>query len=156
MPRRTPISRAASSRTVARKRSTAASLAVAPSPAPPSSVWPTTTITSAPRFPLEAALDRISNTKVPREHFTALDRALRSARVYGNVVAANLGELSYPDLVAEIADLLLGFDRAKFVLCAGRFGTKAFLSLRTDAPESRAGTLMREIIDARGAAGGHG
>jgi nanoRNase/pAp phosphatase (c-di-AMP/oligoRNAs hydrolase) len=101
-------------------------------------------------------LSRISHPKVPREHFTALDRALRSARVYGNVVAADLGELSYPDLVAEIADLLLGFDRAKFVLCGGRFGTKAFLSLRTDTSESRAGTLMREIINTQGAAGGHG
>ena len=101
-------------------------------------------------------LSKISHPKVPREHFTALDRALRSARVFGNVVAADLGELSYPDLVAEIADLLLGFDRAKFVLCGGRFGSKAFLSLRTDASESRAGTLMREIIDTQGAAGGHG
>ena len=45
---------------------------------------------------------------------------------------------------------------AKFVLCGGRFGTRAFLSLRTDASESRAGTLMREIIDSEGAAGGHG
>lgn len=102
------------------------------------------------------SLSRISHPKVPREHFTALDRALRSARVWGNVVAANLGELSYPDLVAEVADLLLGFDKAKFVLCGGRFGTRAFLSLRTDASESRAGTLMREIIDSEGAAGGHG
>jgi len=72
------------------------------------------------------------------------------------VVTTNLGELSYPDLVAEVADLLLGFDKAKFVLCGGRFGTRAFLSLRTDASESRAGTLMREIIDSEGAAGGHG
>ncbi|HEY0712458.1 MAG TPA: DHH family phosphoesterase [Polyangia bacterium] len=101
-------------------------------------------------------LSRISHPKVPREHFTALDRALRSARVFGNVVIADLGELSYPDLVAEIADLLLGFDKAKFVLCGGRFGSKAFLSLRTDASESRAGTLMREIINTHGAAGGHG
>ena len=102
------------------------------------------------------ALSRISHPKVPREHFTALDRALRSARVWGNVVAANLGELSYPDLVAEVADLLLAFDHAKFVLCGGRYGTRAYLSLRTDASESRAGTLMRQIIAAEGAAGGHG
>ena len=102
------------------------------------------------------ALSRISHPKVPREHFTALDRALRSARVWGEVVAANLGDLSYPDLVAEVADLLLSFDRAKFVLCGGRYGTRAFLSLRTDASEKRAGSLMRKIIDTQGAAGGHG
>jgi nanoRNase/pAp phosphatase (c-di-AMP/oligoRNAs hydrolase) len=101
-------------------------------------------------------LSRISHPKVPREHFRALDRALCSARVWGRVVAANLGELSYPDLVAEVADLLLAYDQAKFVLCGGRYGTRAFLSLRTDASESRAGSLMREIIGAEGAAGGHG
>jgi nanoRNase/pAp phosphatase (c-di-AMP/oligoRNAs hydrolase) len=101
-------------------------------------------------------LSRITHPKVPREHFIALDRAIRSARVWGNVVAANLGELSYPDLVAEVADLLLAFEGARFVLCGGRYDRRAFLSLRTDASERRAGTLMREIIDDEGAAGGHG
>jgi nanoRNase/pAp phosphatase (c-di-AMP/oligoRNAs hydrolase) len=101
-------------------------------------------------------LYRISHTKVPREHFAALDRALRSAQVLGDVVAVNLGELSYPDLVAEVADLLLSLDRARFVLCCGRYGSKVFLSLRTDATERRAGSLMRQLIGVQGAAGGHG
>jgi nanoRNase/pAp phosphatase (c-di-AMP/oligoRNAs hydrolase) len=101
-------------------------------------------------------LSRITHPKVPREHFLALDRAIRSARVWGSVVAANLGELSYPDLVAEVADLLLAYEGARFVLCGGRYDRRAYLSLRTDASERRAGTLMREIIDAEGAAGGHG
>jgi nanoRNase/pAp phosphatase (c-di-AMP/oligoRNAs hydrolase) len=101
-------------------------------------------------------LFRISHPKVPREHFVVLDRALRSAQLFGDVVAANLGELVYPDLVAEIADLLLAYEQARFVLCCGRYGNKVFLSLRTEASEGRAGTLMRQLIDAHGAAGGHG
>lgn len=101
-------------------------------------------------------LFRISHPKVPREHFTALDRALRSAQIFGDLVAVNLGQLSYPDLVAEVADFLLSFEKARFVLCGGRFGTKVFLSLRTDASEGRAGTLIRQLIDSQGAAGGHG
>ncbi len=101
-------------------------------------------------------LSRIAHPKVPSEHFAALDRAIRSARVCGPVVAANLGELSYPDLVAEVADLLLAFENARFVLCGGRYATRAFLSLRTDNSERRAGTLMREIMASEGAAGGHG
>jgi nanoRNase/pAp phosphatase (c-di-AMP/oligoRNAs hydrolase) len=101
-------------------------------------------------------LFRISHPKVPREHFRALDRALRSAQVWGPLVAVNLGALSYPDLVAELADLLLSFEGASFVLCCGRYGQRAFLSLRTDARESRAGTLMRQTIANLGAAGGHG
>ncbi len=101
-------------------------------------------------------LYRMSHPKVPREHFSALDRALRSAQQWGDVVAVDLGALSYPDLVAEVADLLLSFEGARFVLCCGRYGTRAFLSLRTDATEGRAGTLMRQIIGSDGAAGGHG
>jgi nanoRNase/pAp phosphatase (c-di-AMP/oligoRNAs hydrolase) len=101
-------------------------------------------------------LYRISHPKVSREHFAALDRALRSAQVLGDLVAVNLGALSYPDLVAEVADLLLSLDRARFVLCCGRYGSKVYLSLRTDANERRAGSLMRQLIDAQGAAGGHG
>jgi nanoRNase/pAp phosphatase (c-di-AMP/oligoRNAs hydrolase) len=101
-------------------------------------------------------LYRISHPKVSRQHFAALDQALRSAQVIGDLVAINLGELSYPDLVAEVADLLLSLEGARFVLCAGRFGNKVYLSLRTDASERRAGSLMRQLIGAQGAAGGHG
>src|SRR4029079_6538458 len=91
-----------------------------------------------------------------REHFAALDRAFRSAQVFDDLVAVNLGQLSYPDLVAEVADFLLSFEKARFILCGGRFGTKVFLSLRTDASEGRAGTLIRQLIDAQGDASGHG
>lgn len=101
-------------------------------------------------------LFRMSHPKVPREHFIALDRALRSAEVLGDVVAVNLGALSYPDLVAEVADLLLSFEGARFVLCMGRYGGLGYLSLRTEASEARAGSLMRSVVGADGAAGGHG
>jgi len=46
-------------------------------------------------------LYRMSHPKVPCAHFAALDRALRSAQVFGDIVAVNLGTLRYPDLVAE-------------------------------------------------------
>jgi nanoRNase/pAp phosphatase (c-di-AMP/oligoRNAs hydrolase) len=103
-----------------------------------------------------AQMYRMTHPKVPRAHFIALDRALRSAEVYGSVVAANLGELRYPDLVAEIADLLLSFDGAKLVLCFGRYDGSAYLSLRIEPPQRRAGTIMRTIVGTSGAAGGHG
>jgi nanoRNase/pAp phosphatase (c-di-AMP/oligoRNAs hydrolase) len=101
-------------------------------------------------------LYRMTHPKVPREHFAALDRALRSAQVMGDVVAVNLGTLSYPDLVAEIADLLLAYEGARFVLCLGQYEGSAYLSLRTEASEARAGSMMRHIVGNDGAAGGHG
>jgi nanoRNase/pAp phosphatase (c-di-AMP/oligoRNAs hydrolase) len=98
----------------------------------------------------------IAEPKVPAEHFAALDRALRAAEVRGPLVTANLGVLGYPDLVAEIADLLLPFDEAHWVLCVGQHDGAVFLSMRTDVEHAHAGSLMRAIVDGRGAAGGHG
>jgi len=103
-----------------------------------------------------ALLYRMTHPKVPRAHFIALDRALRSAECYGNIVAVNLGRLRYPDLVAEIADLLLSYDAAKLVLCAGRYGGSAYLSLRAEPAQRRAGSIMRTIVGTSGTAGGHG
>jgi nanoRNase/pAp phosphatase (c-di-AMP/oligoRNAs hydrolase) len=101
-------------------------------------------------------LYRMSHPKVPREHFVALDRALRSALVFGDVVAVNLGTLGYPDLVAEIADLLLAYESARMVLCLGEYRENVYLSLRTEADNARAGAIMRHIVAHDGAAGGHG
>jgi|HubBroStandDraft_2_1064218.scaffolds.fasta_scaffold96721_2 nanoRNase/pAp phosphatase (c-di-AMP/oligoRNAs hydrolase) len=101
-------------------------------------------------------LYRMSHPKVPREHFAALDRALRSALVFGDVVAVNLGTLGYPDLVAEIADLLLAYESARMVLCLGEYRENVYLSLRTEADNARAGAIMRHIVAHDGAAGGHG
>jgi nanoRNase/pAp phosphatase (c-di-AMP/oligoRNAs hydrolase) len=103
-----------------------------------------------------AMLYRMTHPKVPREHFAALDRALRSAQVFGDLVAVNLGELGYPDLVAEIADLLLSYEDARYVLCMGQYEGSAYLSLRTEATDARAGRVMRQIVATDGAAGGHG
>ena len=101
-------------------------------------------------------LYRMTHPKVPRAHFAALDRALRSALVFGDLVAVNLGALGYPDLVAEIADLLLSYEGARFVLCMGQYEENPYLSLRTEADNARAGSVMRQVVGNDGAAGGHG
>ncbi len=103
-----------------------------------------------------AMLYRMTHPKVPREHFAALDRALRYAQVFGDIVAVNLSTLGYPDLVAEIADLLLSYEGARYVLCMGEYDGNAYLSLRTEATDARAGSVMRQVVGADGAAGGHG
>ena len=98
----------------------------------------------------------IQNPKLGREHFVALDRALRAAVVWGELLAINLGALDYPDLVAEVADLMLPYDKAHWVLCVGQHNQTAYLSLRTDMNDATAGSLIRRVVGAGGAAGGHG
>ncbi len=99
---------------------------------------------------------RIQQPKLPRQYYQALDRALRMAEAWGDVITVNLGAIAYPDLVAEIADLLLDYEAAQFVLCCGRFGKQIFVSIRTEPSQRRAGALMRQLIGSEGASGGHG
>lgn len=101
-------------------------------------------------------LHAIVDPKVGRSHFVAVDRALRAAEVRGDLVTANLGALDYPDLVAEVADLLLPLDCAHWVLCVGQHRGTVFLSIRTDLPEAHAGALIRRLVSDHGAGGGHG
>jgi nanoRNase/pAp phosphatase (c-di-AMP/oligoRNAs hydrolase) len=109
-------------------------------------------------FPLAdpVKLYAITSPKLGREHFRAVDRALHAAEVRGSLVTASLGNLEYPDLVAEVADLLLDYDLAHWVLCMGEHRGTVFLSVRTDITDAHAGSLIRRVIGERGAGGGHG
>jgi nanoRNase/pAp phosphatase (c-di-AMP/oligoRNAs hydrolase) len=98
----------------------------------------------------------IQSPKLGREHFVALDRALRSATVWGELLAINVGALDYPDLVAEVADLMLPYEKAHWVVCVGQHQRTVYLSVRTDLADATAGSLIRRVVGARGAAGGHG
>ena len=99
---------------------------------------------------------RIQQPKLPRQYYEALDRALRMAQVWGDIITVNLGAIAYPDLVAEVADLLLDYEGAQFVLCCGRFGKQIFVSMRTEPSQRRAGVLMRQLVGGDGTSGGHG
>jgi nanoRNase/pAp phosphatase (c-di-AMP/oligoRNAs hydrolase) len=101
-------------------------------------------------------LQAIVNPKVGREHFRAVDRALRCATLRGELLTVNLGTLHFPDLVAEVADLLLPYERAHYVLCVGEHEGTVYLSLRSDRPGATAGALIRRVVGKSGAAGGHG
>ena len=99
---------------------------------------------------------RIQQPRLSRQYYEALDRALRMAQAWGDIITVNLGAIAYPDLVAEIADLLLDYEGAQFVFCCGRFGKQMFVSMRTEPSQRRAGALMRQLIGGEGASGGHG
>lgn len=108
-------------------------------------------------FPLadHTKLFAITHPKLARGHFVAMVRALQAAEVRGPLVTANLGELDYPDLVAEVADQLLAYEQARWVLCVGQHRGHVMLSIRTDIADANAGDLIRRILGERGAGGGH-
>ena len=101
------------------------------------------------------ALAKIEHAQVPAEYFKSFVLALQSARIYDRVVIAFLGPVDYPDLGAEMADILLRLRGIRWVVCIGTYNDLVMVSVRTRNRRG-AGQLVQEIIGNRGTAGGHG
>jgi nanoRNase/pAp phosphatase (c-di-AMP/oligoRNAs hydrolase) len=108
-----------------------------------------------PRIDVEA-LGQIEQARVPPQYFRSFDAALRSARLYDELVFSNLGVINYPDLTAEMADLLLRLERARWVVCIGVFQQTLMISIRTGRRRENAAQLAQALVQGRGSAGGHG
>jgi nanoRNase/pAp phosphatase (c-di-AMP/oligoRNAs hydrolase) len=102
------------------------------------------------------ALARILYPRLPMGYFRNLHEALGSLESVNTLVISHLGGLEQPDIVPEIADLLLRLEGKTWSLCTGSFGDRLYLSIRTTNPRADAGRLMRRLLARRGKGGGHG
>ena len=103
-----------------------------------------------------ASISRIRRARVPASYFRSLQEGLAVARCYPRVVTVPLGVLPYPDLVAEIADLLLQMQGVDWTIATGRYRDRLLVSVRARPADAHAGALVREAVGDRGSAGGHG
>ena len=109
-----------------------------------------------PKIDIEALI-KIEQAQVPVTYFISLDSAIHAARVYDDdLIISYVGVLNYPDLGAEIADLLLRLQGAKWVICIGVFKDDLILSIRSRSRKIGAGDLACQMIGDLGVAGGHG
>lgn len=102
------------------------------------------------------ALARIQAAPLPLTYFRNLQRALERLSGVGSLVVSHLGRVDQPDIVPEIADLLLRMEGKTWSLATGVHGERVYLSIRTSNPRADAGRLMRRILGRRGKGGGHG
>lgn len=102
------------------------------------------------------ALGRIQNAPLSPEYFRCLREALKALEGAAGLVATHLDEIDQPDIVPEIADLLLRMEGKTWSLCTGRLGDRVYLSIRTSNPRADAGRLIRGLIGKSGKGGGHG
>ena len=58
-----------------------------------------------PRIDVEALVE-IERAQVPADYFKSFAATLQAARAYDGVVISYLGSMAYPDLAAEMADIL--------------------------------------------------
>jgi nanoRNase/pAp phosphatase (c-di-AMP/oligoRNAs hydrolase) len=100
-------------------------------------------------------LSAIQRGSVPRSYYCSLATALGAARVYGNVIVADLKEVDNPDMMGEMADLFLRHEGIQWVLCYGVHHGKFLLSMRTSQNDKPAGEFMKKIVSRLGTGGGH-
>jgi nanoRNase/pAp phosphatase (c-di-AMP/oligoRNAs hydrolase) len=101
-------------------------------------------------------LNRILHPKVSAEYFKVLNRAFKKARVHGPSLVTSIGRIKNPDMVAEVADMLLRHEGVEWVLAMGTFRRAIILSVRTSDIAARAGDLVQGVVRGLGKAGGHG
>lgn len=100
-------------------------------------------------------LARIAHADLPAVYFQLLATALNRTEVAGNVVTSDLGDLNNPDMIAEVADLLLRLEDTQWVLCSGFFERRLLASVRTADPNGDAHKVLLKVIEGLGTGGGH-
>jgi nanoRNase/pAp phosphatase (c-di-AMP/oligoRNAs hydrolase) len=91
-----------------------------------------------------------------QKYFHAFNCGLQNAKINGRTITTYLGNMYRPDLVSEMADLLVRLENVDTALCLGCYENSIYLSLRTGNPRDIAGDLMQQIVAGYGKAGGHG
>ena len=101
-------------------------------------------------------LARIQNPRLPLSYFGNLHEALERLESVDSLILSHLGAVEQPDIVPELADLLVRLEGKTWSLVTGTYGDRMYLSIRTTNPRADAGALMRRLIGRRGKGGGHG
>lgn len=102
------------------------------------------------------ALAKIQSAPLPVEYFRNLHAALESLETVETLIVSHLGTVEHPDIVPEIADLLLRMEGKTWSLCTGVYGDRVYLSIRTTNVRADAGRLMGRLVGRKGKGGGHG
>ncbi|HWI40329.1 MAG TPA: DHH family phosphoesterase [Verrucomicrobiae bacterium] len=109
-------------------------------------------------FPLanKKLLYEITHPKLPAEYFQMLSEGLINSVVFGNVLVSNLRSVSFPEVVAEMADFFLRLEGVEVSFVMGMYSDELVLSMRTIRHDLNAGEVMKLVVDGKGVAGGHG
>jgi nanoRNase/pAp phosphatase (c-di-AMP/oligoRNAs hydrolase) len=100
-------------------------------------------------------LAQIRNPKLPQSHFATFQNALTNAFLYNDLVVSWCGKVTQPDIIAEIADFFIRFEKVNWALAVGVFGDQLKISLRVGWLGGRAGETLSTVVNGLGSAGGH-
>jgi nanoRNase/pAp phosphatase (c-di-AMP/oligoRNAs hydrolase) len=92
---------------------------------------------------------------LPRAYFIACGRGLNTAQCYEKAIVSHLQSIESLEMPAVLADFLLRYENAHWVLVTAIHGQRLILSLRTSEPRGSAATAMKKLIRGIGQGGGH-
>jgi nanoRNase/pAp phosphatase (c-di-AMP/oligoRNAs hydrolase) len=101
-------------------------------------------------------LYEITHPKLSIDYFLAVNAALEHTKVYDSILIANLWRVSFPEIIAEMADFLLRLEGIEIVLCIGHYAEEMILSIRTVRHDLNMGDTVKRLVAGVGSAGGHG
>ena len=102
------------------------------------------------------ALSRIQNPRLPLSYYRILHEGLKKLESVGTLIVSHLGPVEQPDIVPEVADLILRLQGMTWSMCTGIFANRLYVSIRTTNSRADAGRLIRRLLGRRGKGGGHG
>jgi len=107
------------------------------------------------RFVDPAAVAEIENAPLSFEYFGDLALALQGTFIYGDTALCLLPRASGPEIVGEVADMLIRCEGLRRVLCGAMVQGDVILSVRTVREGDDAAKLVRETVKGLGYGGGH-
>ncbi|HMP89924.1 MAG TPA: DHH family phosphoesterase [Kiritimatiellia bacterium] len=100
-------------------------------------------------------IGKIRHAPLPRSYYALFQEALTNARKYDKVGWSHLAGVEQPEIVAEVADLLLRMDGLRWSFCTAHVKDGLFVSMRSSQRGARCSQLLRSAIGRKGSSGGH-
>ncbi|MHC4552774.1 MAG: DHH family phosphoesterase, partial [Planctomycetota bacterium] len=91
-------------------------------------------------------LSEIQRGLVQRDYYQMLADGLKNATVYDNAIVTNLGRIENPDMIAEVADMLLRDEATDWIMVYGMCKDILMVSLRTYHAGGRADKVIAKIV----------
>ncbi len=100
-------------------------------------------------------IGRIRHAPLVRDYYVRLQEGLARARVFHGIAWSHLSGVEKPEIVAEVADLLLRMEGIRWSFCTAELPGRLFVSLRSSRPGARCSRIVRAALGRPGVAGGH-
>ncbi len=100
-------------------------------------------------------IGKIRHAPLPRIYYARLQEALTNAQKLEKLTYTHLSAIEQPEIVAEIADMLLRMEGIRWSFCTAYMNGGMFLSIRSSQRGARCSRTLKTVIGKKGSSGGH-